>query len=840
MKRLCLIIPLYFVFQSRTRAQEFDLSKINQKVQQNISYAVKVSGTVKDSVSKEALEFSSVTLARKGTKAEDGINSDSAGYFEFPKVEPGEYTLSVFYVGYNRADRSITVDSSGRAIDLGMIGMYSGSQKLKEVQVTDYRRLIEQRPDGIVYNADQDATNKGTTADQLLRKVPMLTVDLDGNVQMRGNGNIKVLIDGKPSTIIAATVKDALRQIPSENIKSVEVITSPGAKYDAEGTAGVINIITKKNLMKGLSGAIYSGLNYRLEQKTVNGYGGVYASYRNKKFGLTGNLGGGRWTSKSEGTTTRTDFPGTPQESVLKQTNNNTGGGPFMWGSLTADYDIDSLQSVQAGFNVNPGNWKNDLDQHTSYPKMGLDYSRVNNSETPRSNYAFNGSYSKKFRSNPKRVLDILSMYSIDNNTSKYDLTQWNNVKQVNDYQERNENKSVNKEFTLQADYTHPFAKHNQKLETGLKYINRNVSSDYALSNWTMGTGSDFIPDPARTNRLGYTQQVAAAYAQFTTNISKQLSAIVGLRYEHTAIDGSLRDRGGKFNSSFDNVLPNAILSWDLKNFNKLKLSYNQRIERPSITYINPYTDFSDPLNVSTGNPSLAPEQTHNIELGYSTMLGNSTINLSGFYRRTGNAIEAYTEVGSDGVSRSTYGNVAVNNTLGMNLFGSTRLFERWTINLNGNLYYKMLKSGGLGIENKGVQYDFNLYSSVKITDKLSAEGFGMYAGQQVMLQGTQTGWYFYTVGLKRTVLKGKGDLTLVAENFFTPKIKMVTDYTYLNANFRSENMVYARGFRISFNYRFGKMSFTGPKKSIDNDDLKENKGGGQQGAGGQMGGGGR
>ncbi len=485
-----------FYLPRKIDAQEFDLGKINQQVQQNLSYAVKVSGTIRDSVSKAPLEFSSVTLSRKGAKAEDGINSDSTGHFEFPKVEPGEYTLSIFYVGYTRTDRDVTVDSSGKSVDLGVIAMYSGATKLKEVQVTDFRRLIETRPDGIVYNAEQDATNKGTTADQLLRKVPMLTVDLDGNVQMRGNGNIKVLIDGKPSTIIAATVKDALKQIPSDNIKSVEVITSPGAKYDAEGTAGVINIITKKNLMKGISGAVYSGLNYRLDQKTLNGYGGVYASYRNKKFGLTGNIGGGRWTNKSEGTTTRTDYPGTPQESVLKQNTNSDGGGSFMWASLTADYDIDSLQSLQAGFNMNPGNWKTDLDQHTSYDQMGLDYTRTTHMETPRSNYSFNGSYSKKFKRNPKQVLDILSLYSIDNNTSKYNLNQRNNITSIEDYRERNENKSANKEFTLQADYTHPFTKHNQKLETGLKYINRNVSSDYMLESWKDGNGGDFKPDP--------------------------------------------------------------------------------------------------------------------------------------------------------------------------------------------------------------------------------------------------------------------------------------------------------------------------------------------------------
>jgi ferric enterobactin receptor len=834
MKRLLFILAL-LPLAERVSAQDTNPNTTKNNPE-NVQGGITVSGIVTDSISKEVLEYCSLMLVKNGSAAEEGITSDSTGYFEFKGVTPGTYTLTVFYVGYNKLERTITIDSSGKNIALDKVFMNTGATSLKEVKITDYKQLIEQRPDGIVYNADKDATNKGTTADQLLRKVPMLTVDLEGNVQMRGNGNIKVLIDGKPSTIIASTVKDALKQIPSDIIKSVEVITSPGAKYDAEGTAGVINIITKKNLMKGISGSVYSGLNYRTDQETMNGYGGVYASYRNKNFGLTGNLGGGRWTYKSDGSTTRTDFPGTAKEQVLKQTTNSDGNGPFLWGNLSADYQIDSLQSVQAGFNVNPGNWKTDMNQHTLFPEQSIDYSRVTSNETPNSNYSFNGGYTKKFRSNPKRVLDILSMYAIDNNENNYDLVQKNNLVNTEDYKEKNRNKSSNKEFTVQADYTHPFAKHGQKLETGLKYINRDVSSDYVLSSWKSGNGTDFTVDPGRTNRLDYTQQVAAAYAQFTSNIGKQLSIVAGARYEYTNIDGALRDNGGKFKSDFHNLLPNAILSYDLKNFNKLKLSYNQRIERPSIGYINPFVNYSDPLNIQYGNPALEPEITHNIELGYSTMFGSSSLNLSSFYRLTNNAIEAVGQVKGNGVSETTYGNIAKNNTLGFNFFGSTRVTDKWMINVNGNLYYKKLKSTSLNIENDGVQYDLNIYSSFKIMEGLTVEGFAMYNGRQVMLQGTQTGWYFYNLGVKKTILKGKGDLTLVGENFFSPKVKMTTDYQYLNARYLSENMIYARGIRLSFNYRFGKMNFMGQQKSIDNDDLKENKGG-QKGGGGQMGG---
>lgn len=806
-------------------------SQVNtQQSVQPVSGGIKISGTVKDSSINQALEFSSVMLVRKGEKASDGINSDSSGYFEFKNVQPGEYVLSVFYVGYNKLERTITVDQSGKDISLGMVNMNTSATTLKEVQIVDIKQLIEQRPDGMVYNAEKDLTNKGTTADQVLRKVPMVTVDLEGNVQMRGSGNIRVLIDGKPSTIIASSVKDALKQIPADNIKSIEVITSPGAKYDAEGAAGVINIITKKNLMKGISGSVHGELSYNAPQEFFTGNGGFNLNYRNKNFGLGLNAGMSHWQMVLDMDAKRTDFPNTAEQSELIQKSLFKGGGDFFWSQLTADYQIDSLQSIQAGVSYRPGNWKQDVDM-SNLTSANNNFRRTTHSENPRDNVGFNAAYSKKFRNNPKRTLDILSQYSTNSANSSYDLSGNNGGSDVVVYKERNDNKNQNNEFTIQGDYVQPLKNPKQKIETGLKFINRDITSDYQLKYWENGNGTDFTLDPSRTNKLDYTQQVAAVYGQFTTPLLKSLSMIAGARYEFTNIEGHQNEAGSAFESQFNSILPNLSFIYDLKNYSKLKLAYNKRIERPSINYVNPYVNYSDRYNLSQGNPMLVPENTHNVELTYSTFFGNTSLNLSTFYRHTGNAIENVTTVGADTISRTTYQNIAKNNTVGADFYGSTTLFGKWMINLNGSAYYKMLKSLALNIDNSGLQYSASMYTSFKLSDRFSLAGFAMYNGNQIQLQGSQDGWYYYFLGVQMAVLKGKGTLNLSAENFFTPEIHMTTRYQYQNAEYVNQTTYFGRGVKLSFSLNFGKMNFV-KKKTIENDDLK-NGGNGQQSMGG-------
>lgn len=823
-KILCCPFLLLLSFLSLPLRAQTNPSSSNTVAEKHIS----VSGRLSDSLSREAIPFGSVMLKNLASGQQFVQNTDSLGHFNFPAIPLGKYVFKGFYVGYPQIARNIRIFSVGSSQDLGTVLMKSQSNVLKEVKITDYKSLVQQRPDGIVYLADNDATNKGASADEVLRKVPMVTVDMDDNLALRGNGNVKVLVDGKPSTVIAASVSDVLKQIPADNIKSIEVITSPGAKYDAEGSAGVINIITKQSFIKGISGRAFTGLNYNLVDKKTRGYGGVNLNYRHNKLGLSADLGGGRWSHTSEQYATRLDHPGMADEATLDQTTLKDGGGNFMWGKISGDYTIDSLNALSAGIGIHPGNWDDDESQTTVFPDYGLNYFQNMHSSSPRQSYSFNAAYNKKFKDNPEHRLDFLTLYSVDLNHDQYDLDKNYLPEDTLYYQEKNANKTKNKEFTFQADYTQPLKQHHQKIETGLKYINRNVFSDYDLFSREPGSSDDWTLDPSRSNLLEYTQQVAAAYGQFTTDLTKKLSLIAGLRYEFTDINGKLRDNGGSFHSQFNNVLPSAILSYKLRQFDQLNLSYTQRIERPSIEYINPYVDYSNPLNITIGNPELSPERIHKIELDYNTMFGGSSINLAAFYSHTQNGIEAWTNIDNNGVAVTTYGNYARDNTFGLNVFGGTVLFKRWRINLNGNLYHKALS--GNEMDNNGWQYDAHFSSTVDIYNGFALSGFAMYRGREIMLQGYNSGWYRYSLGIKKDILKGKGDVSLTVENFLSPDIKTVSHYNYGDALYDMASYRRARGLRFSFSYNFGKMKFDKERKKIDNNDLKDGQSDGGDG----------
>src|SRR5690606_12467243 len=264
----------------------------------------------------------------------------------------------------------------------------------------------------------------------------------------------------------------------------------------------------------------------------------------------------------------------------------------------------------------------------------------------------------------------------------------------------------------------------------------------------------------------------------------------------------------------------------------KLKLSYTKRINRPSIDFVNPYIDYSDPMNLKQGNVNLDPERTHNVELGYNTFFGRTSFNASLFHRYTGNAIEQVTRVDeNDNVSRTTFDNIAKVQATGLDLFTSSTLFRKLMLNLNGSIYYKHLTSESLDMSTTGWQYSGNMYANYTLTRKFSINGFAMYNGNQVLLQGTQGGWYYYFLGAQMNILKGKGQIGVAAENFLSPKVHIPTRLTYTNATQNMNSIYSGRGVRVSFNWSFGKMQFA-QEKTVKNDDLKKAEGG-QIGIGG-------
>lgn len=785
-----------------------------------------VSGRILDKVDGKGLDLANVVLVAKANGGKQYFNyTEENGNFSIENVPAGDYKLVIYYVGFQNYEQDITIAEGTK--NLGDVVMIADGSQLKEVVVTDFKKVIEQRPDGINYNVENDKSAQGSSATDVLRKVPMVTVDMEGNVKLRGNSNIKVLIDGKPSELMASSVKDVLRQIPADNIKSIEVLTSPGAKYDGEGASGVINIITKKKMIGGFSGTVFAGPSYNFDQNLLNGHVGANLNYRKGKFGLNTSFGVSRWSMVLETEGTRTDFPGEARESVFNTSQKMKGYGNFGWAKVGMDYQIDSLQSFQASVNYNPGEWNQDMSLNGSYAALGTAFTRTTDQRNPRNTYGINAAYSAKSKAKPGRSLELLGAYAINNTDAGYSTSNFNNIDNIVDYREINDNKRKNNELTFQADYTEPLKKKGQKLEFGLKAINRDIASDFTLRNWKKDQTADYIVDPNRSGSLTYNQLVGAGYGQFTSPLTEKLSMVAGARYEFTHISGEnkVNNIGGAFTlPMYHNFLPNLVFMYDLGNFNKLKLSYNKRINRPSIDFVNPYIDYSDPLNLKQGNINLDPERTHNIELGYSTYIGRSSINASLFHRITGNGIEQMTNIDdSTKISMTTFGNIAKVNATGLDLFGSTTLFKKLMLNLNGNLYYKQLESNTptLNLKNSGWEYSGNMYANFQINPKWSINGFAMYSGNQIMLQGLQGGWYYYFMGAQVNILKGRGQIGLAAENILTPRMKIPTRLNYTNASQDFNTVYVGRGVRLSFNWSFGKMQFA-QEKAVKNDDLKK------------------
>ncbi|RSK37111.1 TonB-dependent receptor domain-containing protein [Hymenobacter metallilatus] len=794
----------------------------------------RLEGTVLDAATKKPVEFATITLLPlSGTTPLDGGVCDERGRFKLQGLAAGEFRLQISFIGYATQTRNVTIGAGLTTVPT--ISLESSAQKLGEVTVTGERDVIETKPDRIVYNAEKDLTNTGGTAADVLRKVPLVNVDPDGNVELRGTSNVRVLINNKPSGIVASSVADAMKQIPADQIKSVEVITTPSAKYDAEGTGGIINITLKKNNLEGVNGSV------GLAAGTRSSNGNASLNYRKGKVGLTSSVSGFMFYSPNRNDLTRYLKDGNGQErlSLEQQGDGNTiGGGGF--GRLGLDYDPAQYHNltlnVQGNLFRNSGNY--DQFNNVLLP-VSSPFTRDTERRFRTQSYDMSGSYTRTF-AEKRREWSVLAQHTRNRNVQAYHLDQFagnTTENQAKNYREESDNLSRNVETTLQTDYAHPFSE-TALLETGAKAILRRVSSDYDVFN-SPATGSSLDPvyNPSRSNLFDYNQDVLSGYGTYGFSASKKVSFKLGARVENTRINGNFQQQQSENSAvqqNYTNLLPNLSLSYQPQNPKKpgqtLRLAYSKRIQRPQIFYLNPFRNTSDTLNVSYGNPQLEPELTDSYEINYTTFIKGSVLNMSAYTRRTGNAIESYRFV-ENGVNNQTFRNIGRNATYGISLFGSVKPVPKWDVSGNVNVYYVSLKSAALGLNNSGVMYNLNLNSGYKFEKGLSVQFFGGLNSPRVQLQGRQAAWTFYSLGLRKNLLKDKADLTLNADNFLQATRNLSTTLNTDQFRQESNNYIYLRGVRLAFNYRFGKVSQQPQKrrKSIQNDDVKQG-GDGQQG----------
>lgn len=790
----------------------------------------KISGIVLDSAAAKGVEFASIALFNVAdNKAIDGTTADETGKFAISKVAPGSYKLMISFIGYK--DKAVNVKvEKGKDVELGSIQLASSVQNLQEVTITGEKSLIEEKVDRMVFNAEKDITSKGGDASDLLRKVPMLSVDLDGNVSLRGSSNIKVLINNKPSTIIAANVADALKQIPADMIKSVEVITSPSAKYDAEGSGGIINIITKKNNLQGLTLNIDSGVGNRGSNLGLNG------SYRKGKMGFT--LGGfGRaFYNKATSVLDQTTYSGN-NSFLTNQSSTAKDRGLFGQYSLGWDYDLGKNQALSAGLRYGTRNFlqKQDLtiNQYENSILNNSSLRKVDRKDLS-GTVDFNIDYIRTFK--PQQEWSISTLYSRTGLTNNFNTDILNESGAV-DSKLKNENKNQNSELTLQTDYQTPLGK-NQLLEFGAKGIFRTVDSDFKYL--TAGESGNFVLSTTNPSGvLNYKQNVAAGYFSYTLSTKNKYTFKLGTRYEYTGITADMGDNKPIDIPAYGNLVPSINVSKALSGSTTLKVAYNRRIQRPGIQQLNPNVNLSNPQSISTGNPALSPELTDNFELGLSTNIKKTYINASVFARQTNNSI-TQVRMAVDtlqGAIVTTYENIGKQRAYGANIFANVYLTPKWTLNGSVDILHSYLEGQttgldgtSVGISNSGFNYGGRLMSQISLRNGWGLQAFGFYRGKEIQLQGTRTGFYMYSLGFKKDIANKKGSIGFGAENFLTKGVRFTSDLTSPQFVQTGTTQLYNRNFKITFSYSIGKMSFNAPKKktkSVNNTDVVG--GGGQQ-----------
>ncbi|MBA6154811.1 outer membrane beta-barrel family protein [Gelidibacter maritimus] len=760
----------------------------------------RLSGKVIDAATKEAIYYATISLHPITDASKlNGTIADENGNFYLDNLSPGKYNISISFLGYKTKTFTDYTLKPG-ANNLGTILIEVNENALDEVVIQGERPIIENKIDRMVFNAERDVTSSGGDATDVLRKVPMLSVDIDGNVSMRGDQNVKILINGKSSAAMGSNVGDALRTIPADQIKSVEVITSPSAKYDAEGTSGIINIITKKKDIGGINGSISGGVGTR------HNNGNASLNARSGKLGIIANLGGNYMWPQI--TTNEFEQFTIADDPIARQYSENETTRSGLRGSIGLDYDLTEKDLLTTTFSAN--GFEMGMDGNTS-----SQFFSNNNITTLLSNrdqktvsdgFDWSADYTRKFE-DPKQELSIAGQFSRSNSDTDYTTLYEQGVR----LDEMGKNKSHNDELAFQADYVQPIGK--TTLEVGAKTIFRDIRSTSLIKEGV--NGNHEVVD-ARSYEFNYNQDVVAGYASYGFEFAEKYEVKTGVRMEHTILNGDAVGDFQAFKNDYTNVLPTAIISRKLGEMSNLKLSYNQRIQRPSLFYLNPFRNTADPIVQRQGNPELKPELSHNLELGYSTFKKGTIINATVFYRKTNDVIESLSQIDSlttpgQQISLTTFDNIGTNESFGTNFFVSFSPIKNLTLRSNISLFTYEAKGNsfneGISTETDKIHLMYRAFinGSYKISNTFIAETFLMLNSSRRTFQGTSPSMSMWTIGLKKELWNKTASIGLNItdpfwENKYFESEVFTPDYTQTN-----KMKLPFRSFGLTFSYNFGK-----------------------------------
>ena len=822
----------------------------NRGGNQKIEIYGKIHGVVKDSKTKEVLPYASITLLQSSDSTTiNGTITNEKGLFIFENLSSGEYIVNVGYNGYVSQNIECQITAKKLNRNLRNIFLDIDTYLLQDVQLSTEAPIYENKIEKIVYNVGNDLSQTANDGIDVLRNAPLISVDIDDKVSLRGSENVKFLLNGKTSSFLNKdNISDILQSIPAEQIKSIEVITSPGAKYDADGDAGIVNIVTYKKKIEGFNATVNTSTGTRVNRTSFNLNAGK------NRFGISA-TGGARYGWPRGGNTSVSNTTFDSSGNTLTTLNKN---GTFLgnWvgfsGAIDLYYDINKYNSVTANFNLGGTNKSNDGLENVIFSSVGdLDsmYSLSDTSLNKDTEYEYTVNYIKTFAQDEDRELMLSFQYGRHVHDDKKDLFQ-----QFDQYENSDfiYNKHLGKghEITGQIDYTHPLGDDN-KIEMGIKQIDRRTKMDYATDfspNIQSVFGSNNMPFGLESNLftdiLQYNQQVSAVYLSTQFNLPNNFGVLLGTRYEYTNITSSyLYDSkqlnnilsqaqplyNMTFNNSYNNIVPSATLSKKLNMFQTLKLSYTNRIQRPDIHKVNSNIEVSDFNSIERGNPDLKPSKSHQVELGYTSFKPGLMTSFFAYYKAQIGLVESFTFLINDGNSFETnYANTGDNHSFGFNFFGSTTIKKILTLRGGLDIYsYNMsTKVNDVDLVRKSLNYKYNFSTNIKLGKGYKLESRAFFRSPRQTVQGERPSFSMMSFGIKKDFSNKRGSIGI---GVIEPFKKYKSFDTYIEGQSANGNtFVYNRDYEIlfrSFNiklkYNFGKIDFNPIKKKafLENDD---------------------
>jgi len=815
----------------------------------------KVTGVVIDQGLQEPIPYVTVAIKDKDGNIITGGVTDEEGKFVIDNIPTGTQEVSIQYIGYKTFTTKVELSRKNRTIDLGTISLEEDIASLGEVTVTAERSTIQQKMDRKVITVGKDLTTSGPTASDIMQNLPAVSVDQQtGDISLRGNQNVRVMVDGKLSNVPVAQL---LKQIPSTSIKQIELITNPSAKYNPEGMSGIINIILHKNVTIGFNGNANVGLTYEKQPKFNSN---IDFNYRNGKLNFYGNWGHNTSRNENYGFIYRQEENSKQEFDILDKSQSNL----FKVG---IDFYLDDHNTISVFTNQNLFNGTGMGETGISYYEdPSLDFGQKFDMPGDNISSQYNFDYKRSFEKEG-HTLELEADY---NDYSSDDEGHFNAIGNLpnGDYDDFVD--TERDQITVNLDYVNPLTE-TTKLELGLEARLFNSKIDRSSTQLVVNPfdiEGAFIPSPS-TN-FDYSRDIYSAYATFGKTWEK-FSLQAGLRAETVNVTSDTRESFGEgivtddlsniigdegvsisvdgndvlraFKNDYFELYPSAFLTYNPSEKNQFQISYSRRVDRPGLSQVNPIREWSTPLISSLGKSNLVPQFTNSIEANYTRNLEKGSITAGLFYRMIQDEINRAVYIDRTDFNRLilSYGNFDSTNAFGVEVSSNYRPTKWWNFNFSFDLY-QQTKSGiterliGTAenpteddiivetVEVDNLQYNFRMFNNFKVNEKLTLSAFGLYRGPFNDIQIEAEPMYFVNVGARYSLWDGRGTFSLNYNDIFnTMRFEFNSSRPIAqNGQFNWESQTV----NVSLSYRFGGSSYRA-KSRKQRDDNELNGGGG-------------